>query len=248
MSRFSFSTKRIVAWQIACAVIGLAASLIPVLPKTKPFWGCNRTWTGMSPKSIGINDVLPDSPAAAAGLKNGDIVTLINGKPFNDVIAWDDMVERLQAGQEAQLKVERFAEETVVLTIKGAEPQQEAVMYYDWQLGFAGGCAAFVLLLAATQPLRPLPSLWRPILLILSGLVAIAAPLFTNWSSELFHRRWPVDNSPYPWIQVFVCLGVAILEVGLGTWEIRRIIQECQKSQEKVQINPVASESVVRHE
>jgi hypothetical protein len=66
----------------------------------------------------------------------------------------------------------------------------------------------------------------------LSGLVAIAVLLFTHWqspwSSELFLRRWPVDSAPYPWIQVSVCLGVAVVEVGLGTWEIRSIIQECQ--------------------
>jgi hypothetical protein len=100
----------------------------------------------------------------------------------------------------------------------------------DWQLAFAGGCARFIFLLVATQPLRPLPSLWRPILLILSWLGAAAVLRFTvwQWASELMHRRWPVDNLPYPGIQVVTCVGVAILEVGLGTWEIRRIVQECQ--------------------
>ncbi len=144
----------------------------------------------MSPKSIGIHDVLPESPAGAAGLRTGDIVLSIDDKPIDGVSTWDQTVERLQPGQEARLKVERFAEETVTLTVKGAEPQQEAILYYDWQLAFAGGCAVFVILLIATGPLRPLPSLWRPILLIISGLGATAALLFTNWYSpwgtELF--------------------------------------------------------------
>ena len=26
----------------------------------------------------------------------------------------------------------------MTLTLKGFEPQQEAIVYYDWQLGFAG--------------------------------------------------------------------------------------------------------------
>ena len=103
---------------------------------------------------------------------------------------WDQTVERLQPGQEARLKVERLAEETVTLTVKGAEPQQEAILYYDWQLAFAGGCAVFVILPIATGPLRPLPSLWRPILLIISGLGATAALLFTNWYSP-----WGTESS-----------------------------------------------------
>jgi hypothetical protein len=215
-------------------VIGLAAALIPLFPRTHPFWGCSYFWSSMSPKSVGIHQVKPESPASAAGLRNGDIVLSIDDKPIDGPDAWNQMQQRLQPGQEARLKVERFAEETVTLTVKGREPQQEAILYYDWQLGFAGGCAVFIVLLLATRPLRPLPSLWRPILLILSGLAAIAVLLFTQfpWAGELFHRRWPVDNFPYPWIQVAVCLGVAVLEVGMGTWEIRKIIQACQKETE----------------
>ena len=45
--------------------IGLTASLVPVLPMTHSFWGCNRMWTSLNPNQIGINDVLPDSPASA---------------------------------------------------------------------------------------------------------------------------------------------------------------------------------------
>jgi hypothetical protein len=231
--RLSSLARNIVGWQIACAVIGLAASLIPTLPKTHPFWGCNYLWMSFPLMQFTIDDVLPDSPASAAGLRDRDHVLSIDGQPIVDVSMWNQMEERLQPGQEARLRVDRFAEETVTLTVKGSKPQREAIVYYDWQIVFAGGCAVFIVLLAATQPLRRLPYLWRPILLILSGLAAIAVLLFTDWQSpgayELFQRRWPVDNLPYPGIQFTVCLGVAVLEVGLGTWEIRRMIQERQR-------------------
>lgn len=156
MSSWRLSLPRsIVAWQIACAVIGLAASLIPLLPKTHPFWGCNRSWTSMSPRSVGIHDVLPQSPAGAAGLRNGDIVLLIDDKPIEGVNTWDQMAERLQPGQEARLKVDRFAEETVTLTVKGSEPQREAILYYDWQLGFAGGCMSLSSCCSPPSPFAP---------------------------------------------------------------------------------------------
>ena len=231
--RLSSLARGIVGWQIACAVIGLAASLIPLLPKTHPFWGCNYLWLGFPLMQFTIHDVLPDSPASAAGLRERDQVRSIDGQPIAGVSTWTQMVERLQPGQEARLKVDHFAEETVTLVVKGSEPQREAIVYYDWQLAFAGGCAVFIVLLAATQPLRRLPYLWRPILLILSGLAAIAVLVFTDWQSpgayELFQRRWPVDNLPCSRVQFAVCLGVAILEVGLGAWEIRRMIHERQK-------------------
>jgi len=44
-------TRGVMALQIGFLLIGLAASLVPVLPKTHPFWGCNRTWTGFNPNS-----------------------------------------------------------------------------------------------------------------------------------------------------------------------------------------------------
>jgi hypothetical protein len=179
-------------------------------------------------------DVLPNSPASSAGLRIGDQVVSIDGKPLDGFAAWDWMERRLRRGEEARLTVNRFAEETVTLTVAGAEPQREAILYYDWQLAFAAGCVVFIILLVATQPLRPLLSLWRPILLNLSGLTAVVVLLLTNWrspwGSELFDRHWPVDDAPYPVIQVAVYLVVAFVQVALGTWEIRKIVQTCQGS------------------
>jgi hypothetical protein len=177
--------------------------------------------------------VLPESPASAAGLKSDDRVVAVDGRPVDGAGVWRELEQRLQPGQEALLEVERGGQK-IPLVARGFEPQREALLYYHWQLAFAGGCAAWVVVLVATQPFRRLASLWRPILLILTGLGAGAALLFTDWHSPwgvmLFNRRWSVDDFTYPWVQVSVCLGVAITVVGLGTWEVRGIIQESQKN------------------
>jgi len=222
-------TRGVMALQIGFLLIGLAASLVPVLPKTQPFWGSTRTWTSLNPNEIRINSVEPESPASAAGLSGGDNVLSIDGQLINGWEMWDQMAKRMQPGQQTQLRVKRNGEE-LTLTAKGIEPQLEAVMYYDWQLAFAGSCIVFLVLIVATQPLRPLLALWRPILLILAGLAGAATMLLYNWwfDTELLNRRWPVDNLPFPWVQFPVCVAIAIGLAVLGTWEVRRTVASCQ--------------------
>ena len=230
VAKMSVLTRVLFALQIAFLLIGLAASLVPVFPMTHSFWGCNRMWTSLNPNQIGINDVLPDSPASAAGLRNRDRILSIDGQPVDGWKMWDQMTERLQPGRQVQLRVKRNdAEQT--LTVTGLEPQLEAVVYYDWQLAFAGSCIVFLILLVATQPMRPLLAIWRPILLVLAGLAGAAMLLLYNWrgDTELLNRHWPVDNLPFPWMQFLVCVAVAMGLAGLGTWEIRRTIAQCQR-------------------
>ena len=236
--RMPLMKRTTVGWQIICLLIGLAASLIPGLPRTHPFWGCHRAWNSLAANRVTINDVLADSPASAAGLKDGDRVISIDGQLLNRFYLGDQMIQRLQPGQEVQLEVERGADKARLIA-EGFVPEQEAILYYQWQLAYAGGCVILLVLLSATQPLRPLVSIWRPILLILTGLGTTAALLLTDWhsiwSAMLFHRRWPVDNLVYPWIQVSVCLAVAICMVGFVTWEIRGTIEKSQKPGENNQ-------------
>jgi hypothetical protein len=163
-------------------------------------------------------------------LRDGDEILAIDGSPIDSADMLDRMATRLLPDQQAQLKVRRNDEERT-LTVKGLEPQQEAVLYYDWQLAFAGSCIVFLILIIATQPLSPLAALWRPILLILSGLAGTATLLFYNWrgDTELLSRRWPVDNLPFPWVQLAVCVAMAVGLAALGTWEIRGIVAYCQR-------------------
>ena len=205
------------ALQIGFLLIGLAASLVPLLPNTHPFWGSNRSWTSLNPHEIRIDSVLPESPVSAAGMEVGDMVQSIDGQPIDGWKMWDQTVEQMQPGQQVQLRVKRNGKE-LTLTAKGLEPQLEAVVYYDWQLVFAGSCIIFLVLIIATQPLRPLLALWRPILLILAGLAGAATMLLYNWrfDMELLNRRWPVDNLLFPWVQFSVCVAIAVALAALG--------------------------------
>lgn len=211
-------------------VLGLLGSLIPTLPRTTAFWGCHRSWIGLSPNQVHISDVLPGSPAEQIGLQSGDYVLAIDDQPFDDVHAWDHMVQNLKPGQEVRFRVQRAGKELMIAG-RGAEPEVEAILFHDWQLVFAGSCIVALILLVATQSLRPMASIWRPILLILAGLGGAAAILLVDWrwATTRFYQRWPLDNFLYPWIQVSVCVTVALLVVTLATWEIREIIKVSQR-------------------
>ena len=62
--------------------------------------------TGVPQLGTVVGGVVPDQPAAVAGLQKDDIITAIDGKP---VSLWEEMVEAVQAsqGQPLQLTVQR---------------------------------------------------------------------------------------------------------------------------------------------
>jgi hypothetical protein len=238
-------TRGVMALQVGCLLIGLAASLIPLLPKTHPFWGCTR----FSTDEINISYVQWGSPASEAGLRYGDNVLSIDGQNIdgqniNNWRMWDQMAERIQPGQQVRLRVKRNGEE-VTLTAKGLEPQLAAVVYYDWQLAFAGSCFVFLILIIATQSLPTLFALWRPILLIQAGLAGAATMLLYNWRFDtvLLNQRWLVDNLPFPWVQFCVCVAVAVGTAVLGTWDLRRTVSYSQRHVETEE-KPIGSDLV----
>jgi serine protease Do len=54
-----------------------------------------------------VTDVMPNTPAAAAGLKGGDVVTAFAGTPVHDVHELRGLVERTSVGSKQTLKVLR---------------------------------------------------------------------------------------------------------------------------------------------
>jgi serine protease Do len=60
-----------------------------------------------STKGALIADVVPKSPAAEAGLKPGDVVVALNGKPVNDPNQFQRDVGTIQPGQVAKVDVIR---------------------------------------------------------------------------------------------------------------------------------------------
>jgi hypothetical protein len=51
----------IIAGQAACLLIGIGVSLVPVLPKTYAFWGCDRTWSDQGQKHVRVSRVVEKS-------------------------------------------------------------------------------------------------------------------------------------------------------------------------------------------
>jgi membrane-associated protease RseP (regulator of RpoE activity) len=74
--------RRIILAQAVCLVIGMGVSLVPVLAKTSAFWGYYRSWSDRGQKHIEV-ELLPQSPASAAGLMTGDWILSIDGQPLS---------------------------------------------------------------------------------------------------------------------------------------------------------------------
>jgi serine protease Do len=69
-----------------------------------------------------IEKVLPDSPAAKAGLKENDVVTEVNGQRVEGTVEFRRLIHEIPAGRQAQLTVWRDGHsENVAVTIGKAE-------------------------------------------------------------------------------------------------------------------------------
>ncbi len=80
------------------------------------------------PKAEGalVADVQPDGPAAAAGLRPGDVVTAVNGAAVQDPRALARQVAALRPGATAQLAVQRDGAAQVLAVTAQALPGQAA--------------------------------------------------------------------------------------------------------------------------
>ena len=69
-------------------------------------------------------NVLPDSPAAKAGLKPGDVVTAVNGKPVRDAASLRNLVGLMQIGDRLKLEYLRDGKKLVANTEVGKPPEE----------------------------------------------------------------------------------------------------------------------------
>lgn len=127
-----------------------------ILPDLKGKGKVTRGWLGVSVQEISediaksmklkdrngalISDVFKGDPADVAGLKSGDIVTEINGKPIRDTHELLLMIAGFRIGEMIKVKILRDGQEkTIPITI--AERTEKSEMVSAQQSGEAFGMA-----------------------------------------------------------------------------------------------------------
>jgi hypothetical protein len=218
---------------LACLAVA-AAGLVPVFHKNKPFWGLYGMSFGDGPPHV--HQVDDDSPAAAAGLRVGDVVLAVNGAPVDNA-ALSAALESLGPGEASRLRVKR-GEAELDVTARGVEPPV-ALVYYPLVLHpVAGGVGlAAGLLVLATQPLRPAP-LWRVALVLVAGLACAVVFFlaithdspFAYWKVRQYHNlNWGARlHFEQPWVGLVASLALA----ALAAWELRGSLAKGRPTQD----------------
>jgi serine protease Do len=99
----------------------LGVSIQPLTPELA------RSFSAKDTKGVLISDVMPDSPAAKAGLKPGDILVEFEGKKMEAPSDLQRAVGLAQPGQETKMKVWRDqGERTIDIKIGEAPDEREA--------------------------------------------------------------------------------------------------------------------------
>jgi len=86
----------------------MGIGITDVTPENSKFFGLSKSAGAL------VNQVEPDSPAAKAGMKNGDVITGVDGKPVNDSGELQVEVGQRQPGTTIKLDVTRDGKNTTI--------------------------------------------------------------------------------------------------------------------------------------
>ena len=89
--------------------------------------GPDRPYLGVRPagmaKLFTIESVTPDSPAAKAGLRDGDVILKIDSTEIGSIADFDDLLRGMKPGNEITLQVRRGSERITVTLTLGKRPE-----------------------------------------------------------------------------------------------------------------------------
>jgi hypothetical protein len=230
---------------IFVCLIGFVTSLVPLLVYAEPFWGIDGFMDKgfldpSDPSGVLLNAIASDSTAAKAGLQDNDRVITLNGRriTFGN---FRQLLHGVKTGEHVALEVERKGKE-VQIECEGESPELEAVLYLDWQFISAPVFLVLLLLLIATQPLKP--PLWRSIVVVVAGLtvltvtVAIECTRYAPWTPVWRLRSMSHSPSRVAHYSLAIAMMLAGLALSfLGTFAvradlIRRTVQRAETAQD----------------
>ena len=188
--------------EIFLSAVGLAASLVPSTIYSDPFWGIEGfvdrdVFEETGAPGVRLIRIASGSPAAAAGLMDGDRILLVKDRPvtFHN---FGRLLDEIRSGESVTFNVRRN-DKDLRLVQTGEKPALSAVSIFDWQFVSAPLFLVLLLLLIATQPLDPVP-LWRAIIVTLGGLSVVASTFimelthFVPWT--IVWQTGSVSNPP----------------------------------------------------
>jgi C-terminal processing protease CtpA/Prc len=95
-----------------------------------------------SERGVVLGSIVPDSPAAKAGLKENDVVTEVNGQRIEGAAQFRRMIREIPAGRTAQITVWRDGRaQTVTVTLGKAEERRQSFKMFTPAPGAPGGFA-----------------------------------------------------------------------------------------------------------
>src|SRR5205823_11617840 len=119
-------SRSMLIWPVPL-LLGVCALVLaqPPQPAARPWLGVTPVPADENGEGVRIREVVPDSPAAKAGLKEGDVIAKLGGKAMADVAEFLRAVGARKPGDVLALEVRRGDKDTTVKATLGQRPAGE---------------------------------------------------------------------------------------------------------------------------